>query len=499
MAEPFDVSSALDVARRLKDERTVDKLSFFSPHPKQIEFLATGQHRERALFAANRVGKTTIVCVEVACHATGIYPAWWPEKAKRFSYPVDFILAGKTAMSTRDILQTNLLGPPGSTSSLGTGWIPKSAIVEGSKTASHGAPGGVDYIEVRHISGGISRLFFRTYQQGPDLFEGVTISGALVLDEEPGLDVYGEALMRIATTQGYIAISFTPLKGWTDVVKRFMSHPSPDRAWVNMSLDDALHIPAERREQMKRDPVEPHLRKARIEGLPDGSEHAVFPVDLETIKWTCPEMKDLPDYWFYLWGIDPGIGHNFGAVLIGLDRDADIIHVIRAIRVKNETPLMQAHRMRQIAPNVPVAWPKDAGNREKSSGTPLRKFYVDAGLDMLSTHVTNADGSVGLEPGIMDLHHRMLTGGLLINRHLGDLFAELRDYSRDENGNPRPVNDDLVSALRYACMAVRRKGAQGTLDGLSRRDRAIEANRKEEEARAMRGGDPYGKEYWGCE
>ncbi|HTV31095.1 MAG TPA: terminase family protein [Xanthobacteraceae bacterium] len=493
MAEPLDVGSALDVARRLREERTVDKLSFFLPHPKQLEFLKTGKQRERALFAANRVGKTTIVCVEVACHATGIYPSWWPAEGKRFSYPVDFILAGKTALSTRDILQTNLLGPPGSRASLGTGWIPKANIIEESKTASHGVSGGIDYIEVKHVSGGISRLFFRTYQQGPDLFEGVTISGGLILDEEPGLSVYGEALMRIATTQGYIAISFTPLLGWTDVVKRFMNSNSPDRAWVNMSLDDALHIPAERREQMKRDPVEPHLRKARIEGLPDGSEHAVFPVDLETIKWDCPPMASLPDSWFYLWGIDPGIGHNFAAVLIGYDRDADIVHVIRGIRVKNQTPLQQAYAMRQIAPNVPVAWPRDAGNREKSSGTALIKFYKEAGLDTLSRHVTNADGSVGLEPGILDMHHRMTTGGILLNRHLDALFQELRDYRRDENGNPVPVNDDMVSALRYAIMGLR-SAAQDSLGGQSRRDRTIAAQRNQQNYAQAKA--EYEREYW---
>ena len=97
--------------------------------------------------------------------------------------------------------------------------------------------------------------------------------------------------------------------------------------------------------------------------------------------------------------------------------------------------LEHAYAMKAIAGNIPVAWPKDAGNREKSSGVALKEFYKEHGLELLADHVTNSDGSVGIEPGILEMYERMKTGRLKVNRVLLEWFNEARDYHRDENGN----------------------------------------------------------------
>lgn len=459
-AEMTDIKRALEQARKLKADQKTDKLSWYEPYEKQLQFFALGgQFRERAMFAGNQVGKTTALCFEVACHLTGRYPDWWPETAKRFHDAVEFIVAGKTAQSTRDILQARLLGPAGSAANLGTGMIPKDCIIVESKVASHGAGGGIDFIEIRHASGSASRIFFRTYQQGRDLFEGLTLTGGCLFDEEPGEDVYDEALIRIAATDGFMAITFTPLKGRTVICKRFLDQASPDRVHVRMTLDDARHIPPERREQIKRACL-PYLYPARIEGIPGSGEDAVFPVDLESLKWDAPPLAELPRHWYYLWGIDPGIGHPFAAVLVGHDRDADAYYIVKALRVPGQTPLQHAHAMKQIASNVRVAWPKDAGNREKSSGAALIESYKEHGLDVLPVHATNVDGGVGLEPGLMTMWQAMTTGRFFVNKELTAWFEEARDYHRDENGNVVAKDDDLMSATRYAIMMVQRYGVQ---------------------------------------
>ena len=46
-------------------------------------------------------------------------------------------------------------------------------------------------------------------------------------DEEPPEDVYGEQLMRVATTKGILMLTFMPLLGMSQVVLNFM--PSKDR------------------------------------------------------------------------------------------------------------------------------------------------------------------------------------------------------------------------------------------------------------------------------
>lgn len=492
-----DILASLEEVDRIAK---VEKLSLFTPYPKQLAYIALGgAFRERALFANNRGGKTLTNCSECAIHLTGRYPSWWPKTAKRFNHPVEFIVAGKTALSTRDILQKMLLGPPGTQANLGTGLIPKEDIVVESAKASHGAGGGIDVIEVRNRWSKTvhSRIYFRTYAMGPDLFEGVEMNGGVIFDEEPGQDVYDEALMRIATTNGYMAVGFTPLKGRTPVVKRFLDERSPDRAHVIMSLDDAEHFTPERREQMKRGTL-PHMYNARILGIPGGTESAIFPIDPETIKRTYEPLDRLPREWYYLWAIDPGLGHPFGAVLLGYDRDGDCIHVLRAIRVAGQTPLQHAFALRQIAPNVRVAWPKDTGNREKGTGTPLKNLYSDHMLDMLPSHVTNPDGSVGLEWGLLNMWERMTTGRFKVNAQLVDWFAELRDYHKDDNGNVVAVDDDLMSATRYGCMAIKQAGTQNALGGgqtwLEQRAAENRRNNTDEAIRA-RGGEP---DLWGA-
>ena len=79
----------------------------------------------------------------------------------------------------------------------------------------------VDTVRVRHISGGWSVLGLKSYQQGRDVFEG-TERHVIWLDEEPPADVYGECLIRTATVNGLVLLTFTPLEGISEVVKSFL-------------------------------------------------------------------------------------------------------------------------------------------------------------------------------------------------------------------------------------------------------------------------------------
>ena len=55
----------------------------------------------------------------MTCHLTGKYPRWW--RGKRFEDAVQAWCAGDTARTVRDILQKELLGPPGDAEAEGTG------------------------------------------------------------------------------------------------------------------------------------------------------------------------------------------------------------------------------------------------------------------------------------------------------------------------------------------------------------------------------------------
>jgi phage terminase large subunit-like protein len=196
-------------------------------YQKHLEFFRQGaSFRARCLMAANRVGKTfSAGGYEMACHLTGDYPHWWP--GKRFRHPIRAWACGKTNETTRDIVQTTLLGDveyQGARKLVdGSGVIPRERIGTdaGQLTWKAGVADLVDTIRVRHISGGWSKLGLKSYQQGRGSFEGTAVH-VIWDDEEPPMEVYGEQIIRTATTKGILMLTFTPLEGMSEVVQQFL-------------------------------------------------------------------------------------------------------------------------------------------------------------------------------------------------------------------------------------------------------------------------------------
>lgn len=172
------------------------------------------------MLAANRVGKTESVgAYELTLHLTGLYPYWWP--GFRFARPIRAWAAGATGQTVRDIIQTKLLGP---TDDRGTGVLPGAHI--GRLRPKSGIADAIDTVQVRHHSGGWSRLGFKSYDQGRRSFEG-TEQDVIWLDEEPPFDIYGECLIRTASTVpgergGMIIATFTPLEGLSETVLYYL-------------------------------------------------------------------------------------------------------------------------------------------------------------------------------------------------------------------------------------------------------------------------------------
>lgn len=198
-------------------------------YPRHLEFFEAGaNYRERCFMAANRIGKTEGAGgYETTLHLTGLYPSWW--KGRRFSRPVKWWAAGKSNETTRDIVQAKLFGGiafDGQRKSVnGTGLVPAACV--GSIAWKQGVNDLIDTIRVKHVSGGWSTLGLKSYHQGRGAFEGTEQDG-IWLDEEPPADIYGECLIRTATTNGIVMITFTPLEGMSQTVMSFL--PSEYRA-----------------------------------------------------------------------------------------------------------------------------------------------------------------------------------------------------------------------------------------------------------------------------
>lgn len=427
--------------------RTYQQFFDFRPYPKQKQFLLAGaDFPERLLIAGNQNGKTHTGAFEAACHMTGLYPDWW--EGRRFTKPTRGWIAGETSLVVRDVQQKKLCGEPGVEAAFGTGMIPRDLFVD-KPSLARGITDAYDTIQVRHVSGGVSVARFKSYEQGRTKFQGETLDW-LWFDEEPPMDIYSEGLTRTAATKGICFMTFTPMNGPTDVVNRFLDEPSPYRTSIGMEIDDAEHISAEEKARMIASwPA--HEREARARGVPMLGSGRIFTAPEESV--TEEPIERIPQFWTKIGGVDFGIDHPFGFVLMLWDKDADVIHVHHTYRVRDALPIQHADAIKRVAGEVPIAWPND-GNIRRDDGKPMADHYRRHGVRMLDSHATWPDGSISTEAGIMEIDEREKSGRIKYANHLSDLLEERRLYHR-KDGQIVKVKDDLMSALRVAVMMKR--------------------------------------------
>ncbi|CAB4154977.1 Terminase-like family [uncultured Caudovirales phage] len=442
----------LRILQEIKRRQDRNKLSTYKPYPKQIDFHNRGAtHRERLFRAGNQLGKTWSSAYEIAFHLTGLYPDWW--QGKRWARGVTGWALGESMESTRDTLQRLVLGRPGE---LGTGTIPEKLIMEVKR--AQGIADSVDAVFVKHASGLVSRLYFKSYEKGRSKLQGETLDFA-ALDEEPPLDIYTEVLTRTNATKGIVWITFTPLLGMSEVVRLFLQNATPDRSDTSMTIDDVLHYTAEERARIIAS-YPAHEREARAKGIPILGSGRVFPIAESAIT---VEPFQIPDHWPVICGIDFGWDHPTAMVWVAWDRDADTLYVYDCHRSRETTPTQHAPFILSRGSWIPVAWPHDGLQHEKGSGFQLAEQYRNAGINMLhemaqfpETGDENGHkvSRVSVEAGVLNMLQRMQAGKLKVFSSLNEWFEEFRLYHR-KDGKIVKLQDDLMAATRYAYMMMR--------------------------------------------
>lgn len=405
-------------------------------YPRHQEFFLAGTtHRERLMLAANRVGKTEGVGgYELALHLTGWYPKWW--QGRTFDRPISAWACGDTSKTVREILQAKLLGPIGA---WGTGLLPGETIAR--TVRATGVADTLDSVYVRHRSGGISALTFKSYDQRRESFQG-TEKDLIWLDEEPSIDIYTECLMRTMTNNGMVLLTFTPLLGMSEVVLSFLPGGKLDAAEskkfvVMATWDDAPHLTPEAKEELWNS-IPPYQRDARSKGVPQLGAGAIYPVpesDFTVDPFT------IPAYWPRGYGMDVGWNSTAG-VWGAFDRENDTVYLTNCYKRGHVEPVVHAAAMRAPGAWIPGFIDPASRGRSQKDGSQLFADYRQLGL-VLSL----ADN--GVEAGLFSMFNRLSTGRLKVFRSLSDWFAEFRLYRRDERGHIVKENDHLMDATRY--------------------------------------------------
>ncbi len=433
-------------ARRLSTNR----LRTYRPYAKQREFHRNGAlFRERLLIAANQVGKTWAGAAEAAMHLTGQYPDWW--EGRRWDRPIVMLAGSETYDLTRDGIQRLMIGPPDQEENWGTGSIPQSCLR--ARTRRAGVANSLDSVTVQHISGGLSSLGFKAYEQGRGKWQANTVD-YVWFDEEPPEDVYIEGITRTNATGGSVAVTFTPLLGMSNVVARYLMETgnagADDRAVTTMTIDDAEHYTdAERARIIASYPA--HEKEARTKGIPSLGSGLIFPVLEDEI---IVQPFAIPAIWTQINGLDFGYDHPFAAVNLAYDRDADIVYVCKNYRSRQTTPIIHAAAIKPWGDWIPCAWPHDGFQHDKGSGEQLAGQYRAQGMNMLLENAEWEEGGIGVEAGVAEMLDRMLTGRWKVFSTCTEWLEERRLYHR-KDGKIVKERDDVISASRYALMMLR--------------------------------------------
>ena len=448
-----ELARAVEIARELERRKQRNQLANYIPYEYQEKFHNTDEP-QRLLMAGNRVGKSMCGAMEMAYHLTGKYPKWW--KGRKFVKPIRAWVGGVSNETTRDVCQKELLGQPDDPAARGTGSIPAELI--GETVRKPGVPNAVNSLVVKHVTGGNSRIAFKAYEMGKEKWMGEAVD-VVWLDEEPPTSIYSQALTRTADRGGIVFMTFTPESGMTETVAQFVNNLKKGQALLQATWDDAPHMTKEVRDQILQ-ALPPHERKMREKGIPQLGSGLVFPIAEDDI--VCDPI-DIPTHWPRLCGLDFGWDHPTAAVWIAWDRDSDIAYVYDSYSMRQEAVPIHASAIKSRGNWIPVIWPMDGRQADKGSGKSLTEQYRTEGLNMTREHFTNppsqgqkdGTGGVSVEAGIMEIYTRMQTKRLQIFRNQSKLLEELRMYHR-KDGKIVPVHDDVISAMRYCVMSLRK-------------------------------------------
>lgn len=451
----------LQLIQEMKARKKFWRMNDYKPYGWQEQFInASSTCAQLLAMTGNRCGKTFTGAYIMACHLTGLYPHWW--MGRKYDRPIDAWAAGISTDTTRDILQSELLGDWKNPEALGTGAIPKEMIID--TVRREGKPGCVQAVMVRHVSGGISSLLFKSYEMSQDKFMGTAID-VVWLDEECPKDIFTQCVTRTATRGGIVYLTFTPEHGATELVKDFMQDLKPGQFMIGATWDDAPHLDDAVKEQLL-SVYSPAERAMRASGKPMLGSGVVFVVPEEKIAI---EPINIPDHWNRIIGIDLGFDHPNAIACLAQDPVTETYYLYDERSERGETLSMFAQAIRSKGgDSIPVVVPHDAFKHD--GATSGRRFVDllrdDHRLNIVYEPFSNPpgpDGKAGgnsVEFGVNWLHTHMDNGKFKVFTTCTKFLQEMKLYHR-KDGKIIDRSDDMISATRYGALMMGRHGRPG--------------------------------------
>ncbi len=441
------IERILKIERIQKERKEKNKLNQYNTgekiHKKQLAFHQC-EKKNRWVFGGNRSGKTECGAVEVIYFARGCHPY------RKIKGATSGWVVSLSTQVQRDVAQSKILNY------LNPDWIEDVVMLSGRK--DNIANGIIDYILVKNVFGSLSKIGFKSCDQGREKFQGTSLD-YVWFDEEPPYDIYSECRMRVLDKDGDIFATMTPLKGMTFVYDEiYLNKFNDENIWYEfMQWDDNPFISEKAKNAMKKSLSEQELKSRQYGEFLDvgGRVYPEFDENVNVI-----EPFAIPYEWQDKLSIDPGLKNplschwyavdydgNIYVVAEHYDKEKDIGYHSEAIhRISDEL-----HWHRNSNGMIEALIDSAANQTTLASVRSVADLFYDHNI-LVNTNV-NKDVFSGIQRVKSYLKNSLGESKLFIFNTCKNMIREMKAYRWGNGDSPVKVDDHSMDELRYYIMS----------------------------------------------
>ncbi len=443
------IRKILKIENILFERYNLNKLNFYNKkkkHKKQIAFHKC-KKKNRWVFGGNRSGKTECGAVETVYLACGNHP--YRENKVTQGWVVSL-----SRQVQRDVAQKKILQylPPDC--------IEKIVMVSGGQGSAES--GIIDFILVKSKCGGISKIGFKSCDQGREKFQGASLD-YVWFDEEPPEDIYLECRMRVFDRCGDIFGTMTPLKGLTWVYNTiYLNDKNDDDIWSEtMEWADNPYLSKKEIKKLTESLSSDELQSRRYGKFMQngGMVYSEFDENVNVI-----EPFDIPPEWQETIAIDPGLHNPTSAHFYAVDFDGNV-YVVAEHYASGKTVEEHSQKIKEIAKKL--NWKTDfngflhaiidSAAKQRTLASPknvVEIFYENgivcnpnvnkdlfAGISVVKSYIKNAQGK----------------SSLFIFKNCVNMIREIKNYWWGDDDLPIKKDDHSLDELRYFLMTRPKK------------------------------------------
>ncbi len=429
------------------ERKNKNKLQFYNSgkikHLKQIAFHKCPK-KNRWVFGGNRTGKTECGAVEVVYMARGNHPY------RKIKAATNGWVVSLSSQVQRDVAQSKILNY------LNPDWIIDVVMTTGRK--DNYANGVIDYILVKNVFNTVSKIGFKSCDQGREKFQGTSLD-YVWFDEEPPEDIYNECKMRVLDKYGDIFGTMTPLKGMTFVYDEiYLNKFNDPNIWCEfMQWEDNPYISKQAIESMKNSMSADELKSRQYGEFLDmgGRVYTEFDENVNVI-----EPFDIPFSWQDKLSIDPGLKNPLSCHWYAVDFDGNV-YVVAEHYDKEKDIDFHSKKIHEICERlnwhtaqngmIEALIDSAANQTTLASKKSVADLFYEHGI-LVNTNV-NKDVFSGIQRVKSYLKNALGKTKLFIFNTCTNMIREIKAYRWGKGDSPVKEDDHCMDELRYYIMS----------------------------------------------